>query len=33
MKSKIFEAALRETAPQIYDDDDFPDILDPFNCK
>ena len=33
MKSKIVEAALRGTAPQIYDDDDFLDILDPFNCK
>ena len=33
MESKIVEAALRGTPPQIYDDDDFLDILDRFNCK
>ena len=32
-ESKIVEAALRGTPPQIYDDDDFLDILDRFNCK
>ena len=33
MESKIVEAALRGTPTQIYDDDDFLDILDRFNCK
>ena len=33
MESKIVEAALRGNSPQIYDDDDFLDILDRFNCK
>ena len=33
MESKLVEAALRGTSPQIYDDDDFLDILDRFNCK
>ena len=33
MESKIVEAALRGTLSQIYDDDDFLDILDRFNCK
>ena len=33
MESKIVEAALWGTPPKIYDDDDFLDILDRFNCK
>ena len=33
VESKIVEAALRGNPPQIYDDDDFLDILDRFNCK
>ena len=33
MESKIVEAALQGTLPQIYDDDDFLDISDRFNCK
>ena len=28
MESKFFQAALRGTSPQIYDDNDFLDILD-----
>ena len=31
-ESKIIEAALRGTSPQFYDDDDFLDISDRFNC-
>ena len=33
IESKIDEAALRGNPPQFYDDDDFLDILDQFNCK
>ena len=33
MESKIVKAALLGTPPQVYDDDDFLDILDRFNCK
>ena len=33
MESKIVEAALRETPPQIYDDDNFLYMLDRVNCK
>ena len=33
MELKIVETALWGTLPQIYDDDDFLDISDRFNCK
>ena len=33
MESKIAEAALRGTPAKIYDNDDFLDIIDRFNCK
>ena len=33
MELEIVEAALRRTPPQVYDDDDFLDVLDRFNCK
>ena len=33
MESKNFQAALQGNPPQIYDDYDFLNILDRFNCK